>query len=276
MSNKVLNASGLDGVTDWTGATSVDETTIGAPGRVVLVSSSGSLRSTTTPVEPGAVIEAAGAYQATGGGAVLEVEFLDVSLAVIETTAVPVKRYPSGSPRRGIASTFALARGRLLVPVGAATARLRARGTGTVYLLRPWMETVLYGEFGSTWQTGQHSNPDLALSSWPTKLPPLDEGGYSVDPIPRRKSFAGDAGVPMTRELSSTPRYMLRGSLRLDAEEQDRLEDFFALADSPFWFTRQDNLQLCRAYWTADGELAFAGLVRGRRRVTFTLLLEVA
>ena len=276
MGNKVLNASGLDGLADWTGSTSVDEATIGAPGRVVLVSSSGSLRSSSTPVVAGALVEAAGAYQATGGGAVLEVEFLDVSLAVIEAAVVPVKRYPSGSPRRGIASTFVLARGRLVAPVGAVTARLRARGTGTVYLLRPWLETVLYGRDGSTWQTGLHTNSDLALSSWPTKLPPLEEGAFSVDPIPTRKSFAGDTGVPMTRQMTSTSRYMLRGALRLNAEEQDRLDDFFNLADSPFWFTRQDTLQLCRAYWTADGEPAYSGLVRGRRRASFTLLLEVS
>lgn len=274
MGNRVLNATGQDGVADWTGATSVDETTVGAEGRVVIVSSGGSLRSSTTPVAPGQTVEAAGLV--AGTSAALVVEFLDGGGSVLQSAAIPVRSAGVGSPRRGIASSFTIARGRLVAPSSTASARLRATATGTVYLLRPWLESTPYGDGRSLWQAGPHTNPDLDLPVWPSALPILAEDGYTLEPIPTRAEFAGDVGVPITRSRSTTRRYKLRGTLALDSEEQDRLEQFFDDRNGAFWFTRPDNMALQRARWLADGEPTFSGLAHGRRRVAFALLLEVA
>lgn len=271
MANRILNAAGLDGLADWTGATAIDETVVGGPGRAVIIGAGGTLLSSSTPVVAGQAVEAFGHVAAPGA---LAVEFLSGGGASIDVVAIPQKGAGEGPARRGLPHTFAAFRGRLTAPAGAASARLRATSAGSVALLKPFLETTPW-ERESPWNVGPHTNPDLNLPTWPTKLRPADPSDYSVEPIPTRKAFAGDSGVPITRRVTLTPRYQLSASLRLSLEEFDRLEAFFLAGVEPFFFARYDTQQLCRARWLADGEPKLSGGRLVSRRAQFGLLLEV-
>lgn len=274
MANGIKNASGLDAA-DWTGATAFDEEVLGAEGRIVIVGAGGALRSSTVPVVPGQVIEAAGLVGASGGGAVLEVEFLSGGGVVIETAAVAMKTPGDGRPRRGLPIAFDIRRGRLVTPADAATARLLARGTGSAYLLKPLLDPAP-GRRPTVWTPGPHTNPDLNLPSLPSMLPPIEWDNAELEPIPLRKDFAPDAGVPITRRMGSTPRWKLTTSLRMTMEEADAFDEFFKAGVEPFWIVRYDTQALCRAYWLADGEPSYSAARLGLREVSFGLLLEVS
>lgn len=274
MANRILNAGGLDGLTDWTGATSVDEEIVGGPGRAVILAAGGTLRSSSTAVTPGQALEAFG--HVGGQGAALAVEFLAAGGALVDTVAIP--QIAPGAPpaRRGLPHTFAAFRGRPVAPAGSASARLKATAAaGAVSLLKPFLETQPW-ERDSAWNVGPHTNPDLNRQTWPTKLRLPDAGSYSVEPISTRRAFAGDVGVPITRRLTITPRYRLSAEIRVSIEEYDRLEAFFLASVEPFFFVRYDTQQVCRAYWLEDGEPKLSGSRLVNRSARIGLLLEVA
>lgn len=276
MGNRIMNATGLDGLADWTGASSIDEDVIGGPGRLVIVGNAGELTSSATPVIAGQVVEAFGHVAGYAGAAAsLEVEFLTAGGALVEGVAVSRKSRGDGDPRRGLPNTFDAFRGRLTAPATSAQARLKATSAaGAVYLLKPFLESVPW-EGDSMFQAGPHANADLNLATWPTKLPPVRADG-GLEPIAQRTAFTGDAGVPITRKRTSALRYELRGDFLLTLEQFDRLEAFFRVGAEPFYFTRYDSMQVCRARWLEDGEPSIRGFRNGLRRVSVGLLLQVA
>lgn len=269
MANMLLNAAALDGGADWTGSTSRDDAVVGAPGKAVFVSTGGAIYSNDVPVTAGKMIDTGGLYFGTA----LTVQFRNGG-TLISAVAVPLRLKGDGAPRRGLAGSFDVARGRILVPVGATTARLRVDGPGTVYLLRPRLETTLVARERHLWQPGAHSNIDLNLPVWPIDFP--TPRGFDADPIATRGSFAGDAGVPITRRKFRTRRYLAKVGYDVTEDELDRLMKFFDETSGPFWYSRPDSRELCRARWTADGEPKPGGLTRGGRGLELTLLLEVA
>ena len=272
MGNRISNATGLDGVTGYAAATGTDEVTVGAPGRIVIVGTSG-LSSPGVAVVAGEVVDAFAHFAAAGGAAVLE---LVVGATVIP---VPIKRTRQGAPRRGLPRAFDFGRIRVAAPASG-TAFLRVTGPGACYLLKPFIDAPVDYDRPSAWQAGPHANPDLNLFAWPSKLPVVQADGFQVRPTPTRKAFSADAGVPITRQISSTTRYVLAAELVLTLEERDRLERFAEITrgenGEPFYFVRYDTQQVCRAYWMEDGDPADAGTRAGGRRTGFSLLLEVA
>ena len=267
MPNLISNATGMDGVAGWTGGSSIDETILGAPGRAVIVGAGGSLTSAVVNVTPGTSIDVFATYAAAAGGALLECVFSTGAVAI------PLKSRGDGRPRRGLPRAFDIARGRLTVPAGAATARLRVTGGGAVYLTKPFLGPAP-ADRESMWQAGPHANADLNLPAFPSELPPPS---VDASPIAQRKAFAGDAGVPITRRIGSSPRVTANLTYELTLEERDTLDQLYRSAAEPFWFTRIDTMELCRARWLADGEPTDSGTRPGIDRTTrIGLLLEVA
>lgn len=288
--NAIVNATGLDGATGFTvtgGALYVDETTRGAEGRIVLganASGAGAVSifqdvavSAGDDVEVFAHVAGVGLSSAPG----LSVQFRNGG-GVVSTAAVPIRRAGRGSPARGIPGTFDLHRARLVVPAGATTARLLATGTASgagsrLLLLKPFLAAGDLAAPSMGFQAGPHANIDLAeIPAWPADLPLPEPDDFSTEPIPLRKAFAGDDGVPTTRRVAEGSRAFLSASLALDMAQRDALESFWRANHEQFFFTRYDTQEVCVAEWAADGDPRDAGAKVGARRTAFKVLLRVA
>jgi hypothetical protein len=125
-------------------------------------------------------------------------------------------------------------------------------------------------------QAGPHGNPDLNLVAWPADLPLAQPGEYGTEPIPLRKAFAGDDGVPTTRRVADGSRSFLSVTLVLDMAQRDVLDAFWRANHEQFFFTRYDTQEVCVAEWASDGDPKDAGAKVGSRSTSFKLLLRVA
>ena len=267
--NRILNATGLDGTAGYSGGAGLaaDEAVLGAPNRIVLKAAAGGyLQPATAAVVAGETVEAF-AHHTPGSN--LEVIFLtagDVQVGAL--SPVPRRANPSRAATRGIAATFAFSRARLLVPATAAKAVLYVKPGGQAIdaMFRPFL-----GDVGECWRPGPHLNPDLDLPSFPPLEPQRD--GFELEPIPLRKSFAGDSGVPTTRRVAATSRRTASVDFALDAIDRDLLDQFWRANHDEFWFVRPDNGDLCVAEWADDGDPKDSG-AGAARRTSVRLLLR--
>lgn len=273
MPNLIINATGLDGLTDWTfaGGGTIDETVLGSPGRAVL-KAAGAAILTSFAATPGATLSVS-AYHRPGSSLIIQTDN-GAGGAVVET-AVPLIRAGKGPPRRGLPATFAFSKGSAVIPAGHVRAVLASvAAAGPVFMLQPYASTSGF----RCWTPGPHTSLDLNLASWPDTLPDFKE--LDSPRTPTRKSFATDSGIPASWRIGTRGRIMFEGSLTLDLEQLDTLERFvesrLLLAESvPFWFVHPDTRQLCRAWFNPDNEISNSG--RGRERSTMvSLILEVA
>ena len=267
MGNGIKNAGLLDGVTDWSATAgavrTVDDATIGAPGRNVLVVTKTlttgqaiSAWSTGLAVTAGQIIEIfALAGNSEAGLTGLTLQVLDGGGAVIGSTAIAQRRRASGAPRRGLSIAFNDHFGKVAAPA-TCTARLLATSTATanashqLCLTKPYLG--LAGAGLARWDPGAHTNPDLDLPIWPAALPPFRS--VSPEPYANRKPFAGDAGIPSSAKLYAGPlHHALRGQMRLTLETADVLAAFFESDAEPFYIVRPDTEQLCMAEWLDSG-----------------------
>lgn len=306
MPNEVLNATCLDGATDWrvavSGALSVDEAGLGAPGRAVMTSMRNAIGAAIqfglacsfegSPVAAGQMVEAACLFECVDPNNapvayLLELEVVDAAGVRQAATPLPVLRRGYGYPQRGLAASLSFAWG--VVPAPAAGfARIRLVGTtaaGGIHraiMARPYVDSAWESYMKRRpWTPGPHSNPDLNLPAWPTggNFPAPLADGFSVKAIPTRDAFAGSTGVPVFRRKTLARRYTADFSLELDQEQRDILNRFLdqvdATDDGRFWFVRPDTHELCRATFT-DEEPSDSGILRGGRRTSVQLLLEVS
>lgn len=271
MANELLNATGLDGTTNWTagaGGVSILDSGAGGHGRLV-ISGGGSLASDRIALNGRANVWAMAHYL----GAQLVVRFSDGAGATVQDVQVPARRGPQGPAERGRPGGFFFAKGLIPAPAGATHYAIRLTGSGAVRLLKPYASAD--GLKPCLWQAGPHANPDLNYPSWPAHLPaPMDEG-LQFDPIPTRKGYSGDSGVEATRRITRTRRYRMAAQLSLTTVERDVLMDFFDDHPGKFWFTRPDTREVCLAQWLAEGEPVDAGQLPGRRRTQIKLQLVV-
>jgi hypothetical protein len=275
MGNQVSNATFLDGTTGWAspGGLAVDEDVRGAPGRAVLRAGGASaLLTSTAALLTGGTSLRAFAHHSTGSR--IGIRFQDAGGATVQDFVLPLERSGQGSPRRGLLGTYAFSSAVLPVPVGATK--------WLFYFSSAIANPVLMKPYGSDdgrpaplWQPGPHANADLNLPAWPAQFPFPAADTVQVDPIPTRKSFMGDQGVPSTRRITLTQRWKFMAEYSLTAEGRDDLDQFFASVAGPFWFTRPDTRQLCQAVWLEDGEPADRGLENGKRKTQVGLLLKV-
>lgn len=286
MANRIPNATfldALDGVTLTNATGTVDESVYGAPGRAVLVADATAAGATT--VAMGALAVTAGqqfhafahtaAINATGAQS-LALQIRDGGGAQLALIPLALNT-GDGRPRRGLPGSFDF--WSLLGTIPATgTARLLLSGSlaidGKHLLLKPLLEAATVLE-RQTWQPGPHTAPDLNLPSWPTQFSWALDSGLEFDPIPTRKAFDGDTGVPITRRVTSTLRYKIKAEFILTMEERDQLGQFFDAVEGLFWFTRPDTQEVCQAAWLADGEPKDGGLYLGRRRTQVGLFLRV-
>jgi len=270
MANELLNATFLDGTTDWFLGpnASVMATGQGARGRLVLIAD-GALISATRPLNGRPGVWAAGLFV----GNSLAVRFFNDADVVVGDVIVPTKRFASEPPSRGRPSGFNFARGYVPAPGAATKFQVYALGAGVVMLTKPYGSAD--GLEPGVWQAGPHSNPDLNYPSWPAHLPAIMDEGLQFDPIPTRKGFSGDSGVEATRRITRSRRYHMTGQVGLTTAERDALMDFFDANPGKFWFTRPDTREVSLAQWKSDGEPVDAGQLPGRRRTQFKLQLTV-
>lgn len=267
MPNAILNASGLDGVAGYSGAgLAVDDEILGAPARVV-ITANGQLSTDDRELGANAGVYAFGHFAGSG----ISVRFKAAG-AVVSTVALPVLQ-PPRNPRRGLAGTFGFAKGYVPAPAGATEWALVCPGGGPTALFRPFAMASSPTAPRPCWRPGAHLNPDLALPTWPELLPNPQTDGFELEPIPLRKSFAGDTGVPITRRMGSISRRFATISLLLDAEGRDRLDSFWRSNVPEFWFVRPDNGDLVIAEWTDDGDPKENGKP-GQGRTSTRLLLR--
>lgn len=270
--NLLSNATGLDGVTGWTspgGAVTVDSSVVGAPNRIAFVGSGASLYAEADVSGLTSIF----ARLDHRRGHIASVAFYNGGGAVGAPIALPVRRVGRGDPSRGVAGTFSASWGAVALPGGATVARLVSAPLGAApgapVAFRPM---IAAGE--QCWRPGEHLNPDLELPSWPASLPNPDPSSLELEPISIRKGFEGDAGVPITRRVSSVSRRFASFDLVLDALERDALDQFWRDNHPEFWFIRPDNGDLCVAEWAADGDPSDSGSVASGRRTRVKLLLR--
>jgi hypothetical protein len=271
MANELLNATGLDGPTNWsawTGGVSVLSSGVGAEGRLVF-SGLESIASDPVPLNGRTSVWA----MAHGITRRFVVRFTDAAGETVEDIDLPILRRPEGPPQRGRPGGFAFAKGRVIAPEGATHFMFGVIGEGMNYLLKPYASAD--GLEPCVWQAGPHTNPDLNYPRWPAHLPALMDEGLQFDPIPTRKGYSGDSGVEATRRITRTRRYRMGAQLSLTTAERDVLMDFFDDHPGKFWFTRPDTRELCLAQWLAEGEPVDAGQLPGRRRTQIKLQLVV-
>lgn len=264
MGNLIRNGGLLDGVTDWTasaGATrAVDETSVGAEGRLVLavtrgVSSSVSATSSTATVTAGEPIEVMGLVgNSVLGSPQVSLEVVNGGGAVIGSVAIGYRRQGQGAPRRGLPLSFHEAYGVVAAPA-TGNARFVATSTGAagahvLYVLKPYVGRPL--GYPARWDPGAHTNLDMNLPVWPSTLPHF-RGDPALDPYPDFKEFAGDAGLPTTTPTYAGLHHRFRGQMRLTQEQADALDQFYASRAGEFYMVRPDNDTLCVAEWLADG-----------------------
>ncbi len=271
MPNQIVNASGLDGVAGFTGGAGLaaDSDVVGAPSRTV-ITAAGSVMTTAVALAGAAGVYAFGHHSAgpllvrfaTPGG--------DVDVAV------PAMKATAGAPARGIASTFSFSRGWVTAPAGATTWRLRIATTAAA-LFRPFGSGQASAAFRPCrWAPGPHLNPDLAVATWPERLPNPDPDSLELEPIPLRKAFTGDDGVPTTRRTSNRSRRFCRFGLTLDAAGRDALESFWRANVEEFFFVRPDTGDLCFAEWAEDGDPTDSGGKPGSRSTSVRLTIREA
>lgn len=262
--NRLLNATFLDGVTGWGGpAIEVDETELGAPNRRVLKADGYLFDANPIPLDG-----AAGVYVSALHVGAVKIYWQDAGGVALTNPLVPLRRVGRGTPARGIASTLSASFGYMAAPATAARAQLAVEGPLSV-VFRP---SILVGETsGQCWRPGPHLNPDLDLPSFPAIEPQRD--GLELEPIPLRKSFAGDAGVPTTRLLAATSRRYIRVEYALDAIGRDVLDQFWRENHPEFWFVRPDNGDLVIAEWADDGDPKDSG-AGAARRTSIRLLIR--
>lgn len=261
MPNRISNATGLDGVTGYAGGAglAVDDSVLGAPNRLVITAAAdGDLRTSAAAVTAGETIEAF-AHHPFGGG--IAVRFYTAGDAAVGAPVMLTRKAnPMRSPKRGIAATFAFSRGRLVVPATATKAVLALpAGLQSVdALFRPFL-----GDPGECWRPGSHLNPDLEIPSFPPLEPQRD--GFALEPIPLRKSFAGDAGIPTSRRVAAASRRFVVVEYALDALGRDDLDSFWRANHDEFFFVRPDNGDLVIAEWADDGDPKDTGSGASRR-----------
>lgn len=270
MANELLNATGLDGTSNWFSSVnpSVWDTGPGGRGRLAIQGEL-YLFSNVRPLNGRPGVWIAGLFD----GGSLGVRFSNAGETQAQDLLIPTKRQASEAPRRGRPAGFSFARGYVSAPAWATQFQLFVSGPGTVRVTKPYGSAD--GLEPCVWQAGPHSNPDLNYPSWPSHLPPIMDEGLQFDPIPTRKGFAGDAGVEATRRITRTRRYIMTAQVGLTTGERDDLMDFFDANPGKFWFTRPDTREVCLAQWLSDGEPVDGGQLPGRRRTQFKLQLVV-
>lgn len=292
MQNEILNATGLDGVTDWrsslAGTLTTDDSLVGRDGVIVLAATklaavAGAkvdLETSAVHVTQGERLEIFVHFAAAGGRAALELTIASGSPVgpIIARRQILPLRPSLRTPRRGIPGEFNIAYARFpALATGYARLRVVATAYGghdlAAYAMRPFLAAGDIPAARQSWAPGLHTNADLALPSWPSWLPSV-AGQYQADPLGRRSSFAGDSKVPIYRQVSETTRWIGRGTYALDTRERDLLSQFYEATSGPFYFVRPDTAQLCRAQWT-DKEPTDSG-TGADRRTEVELLLEVA
>lgn len=266
--NQLDNATGLDGGVGWSTpnvAVQADETVRGSPGRVCLVGGAYIL-SGAIPLNGAASILA---FAHHAKDSILVVRWLNGQGADAGDVVIPRLDNPAGPARRGIPSTFAFSRARVQAPVGAAAYRLFAQGTAESLLLKPYASP----ENACAWSPGPHSNLDLNLKVWPEALAAKSDS-WRASPTGVRVGFETDSRIPITTQVASEPWVLASFSMALDLAQRDDLETFWrSTKGAPFWYVRPDTHQLCRAWWTEDGDPSDSGMGRGRR-TEVGLLLE--
>lgn len=269
MANGILNASGLDGATGFAGTNvAADNAVLGAEARIVITADA-NLASANVNLAGAAGVYAFGMFAGDG----LAVRFRN-GVGVIGDYPLPTLRQPA-SPTRGIARTFGFASGYIAAPVGATQWALVESGGGEAAMFRPYgMGTSAAARRPRTWSPGDHANPDLDLAAWPDLLPNAEADGFALEPIPLRKSFVGDSGIPTTRRVASTSARFATVTLALNAVDRDILEQFWRANHDEFWFVRPDTGDLCIAEWADDGDPKDEGGQPGARRTSVRLLLR--
>lgn len=301
MPNGIKNATGLDGVTDWsidggvTAAISIDESELGGPGRAVIVGTRtatvgqyAALITSRLQFAEGELIEVFAHHAADHAGAPIASRlyaswFNGLGVGISNTAIAAGQIAPR--PRRGLPSTFAFNRVRLTPPADARAVEVYVIATAPssgllrVALLKPFIGGVASGDRPPCWSPGPHTNPDLDLDIWPESLPDFRE--LDSPRTPTRTAFSTDAQIPVGRRFGTRGRIRFTGELKLTLEQRDTLDQFVEarnlLPDSaPFWFVHPDTRQLTRAWIDPeDGEPSDSG--RGRdRRTRVGLMLEVA
>jgi hypothetical protein len=265
--NLIPNATGLDGVTGYgsnPGGLTVDDAVRGAPNRLAIVGNVTYLHTPPADVEGLAFISAATAFDGPAGTSGAGLEFYGPA-SFYSFVPMTTPRSPRGSARRGIAATFgrvvALA---VAVPPAATTAQIvTLSGPGSVSPRALFRPQINEGSTLQCWRPGEHLNPDLALPAFPAIEPERD--GFAVEPVPIRKSFAGDAGIPTSRRVAASSRRYLVLEYALDAIGRDVLDSFWRANHSEFWFVRPDNGDLVIAEWADDGDPKDTGAGASRR-----------
>lgn len=286
MSNQQPNATFLDGVTGAAGANltlTVDESIYGAEGRIALVGSVSSPGVATLAL-PAVTVVANQLTEVFLHAGVVNGSSTTVSLRTgspgsYTYVQVPLVKAAEGLPRRGLPGSFGYYYGKVR-PVDGGAAQLvitsNLSSGGKIAVVKPFVDPSAPTKGKQCWQPGPHSNPDLNLPSWPTDLPDLDADGFEPTSNQSRKGFTADDFVESTVRVSRQRRVMLRGTLTLNMEERDRLEQFFTNTAEPFWFTRRDTQQVYQARWAADGEPTDSGLIIGQRKTAVGLNLSLS
>lgn len=291
MPNRLKNAAFLDGVANWTAigaaSLSVDEATLGAPGRAVLkAAGTGTgvqgVRSAQIAVTAGVSYDALSGWYADAGTSALSVEWWNGGPSPISETAIPLVRAAAGTPKRGLPRRMNQSYGRITAPAGATLASFKlitTLGSSAAYnllLLKPSLSDLPAYDVPVRWEPGPHDNPDLNLPVWPHDLPPLLREDFNAAPTTRYKAFDSDAMIQGIWKAGDGSRVNLQGRLLLKPEQVDDLQEFRRLNATPFWFVRPDTDELCQAWWAPDGEPKLAAFAVDAAYYAIGLQLAVA
>lgn len=278
MPNLLPNATGLDGLTGYGhngGALAVDEAATGAPNRLAIAATTNYIHTGDADVAGLSSISAATFFDGPAGGTAGVGVVFGGPGGFYSYFNLPIRTPPRGIAKRGIASTFGRAVAKAIpVPAGATIAHIvTLSGPGSLsprVLFRPQINA---GALLECWRPGPHLNPDLPAVSWPAELE-IQREGFELEPIPLRKGFEGDAGIPTNRRVSNVSRRFATCELSLDAIGRDLLDQFWRANHDEFFFVRPDNGDLCLAEWAADGDPRDSGAGPGRRTSVRLLLRD--
>lgn len=253
----------LDGVSGWSaasGSLSIDESTFGAPGRLVLVVSQTS-DGQPVGVNSDAMTLAAGqSFFIRLGIGSTSGEPAQVTLEASGQTPIqiPRRRAAVRPPGRALADGMDWHVAQGAVPA-AGNWSLKVKGAGPttgprkLALFQPQVTEARADGLPPPFDPGPHATTDLNLPSWPVVLRPF-LGDSSPTPMPSRSTFQTADGFNRSRRLFVDPPVNFRGLLRCDAAEADALEAFHRdLGTGAFYLVRPDTGQLCVATWMADG-----------------------
>jgi hypothetical protein len=301
MGNRIVNASGLDGVTGYQSiglvapprVISIDDSNLGAEGRLAIVSSGAALagapalsgiRTDEVAVVAGETLDAFTHFRTVGGTPSVWIQWIDI--AHDATTSSPLEITPPRSPPfgalRGRPGGFSFAALRTVVPVGAAFARLtvacvlpQVGDAAAAILVKPFLGPPTLRGRRAAWTPGPHLNPDLALPAWPDILPPAEADSFNYEPVPTRRAFAGETGVPINRPTGANGWGYASFTMVLNAEQFDAL-GALSRTGGEFWYVRPDTAELCVAEFAEDGDPRDNGGHIGARRTAVRLLLRVS